>query len=101
MSLINCPYFYLFLFLQWNYLQSEKGRIVVYMTSMRIVRRTHERCRTVQKILQAHLVRYEEKDLFMSKDNQKELMERLGQKDIIIPQIFADGLNIGVSTHNL
>lgn len=80
---------------EWNYLQSEKGRIVVYMTSMRIVRRTHERCRTVQKILQAHLVRYEEKDLFMSKDNQKELMERLGQKDIIIPQIFADGLNIG------
>ena len=36
----------------------------------------------------------------MSKDNQKELMERLGQKDVMIPQIFVDGLNIGVSILN-
>lgn len=82
---------------EWNYVQSEKGKIVVYMTSMRIVRRTHERCRTVQKILQAHLVRFEEKDLFMSKDVQKELMERTGKKDLVIPQIFVDGLHIGSS----
>ena len=48
-------------------------------------------------MLQTHMVRYEEKDLFMSKENQKELMERLNTNKIVLPQVFADGASLGVS----
>lgn len=47
-------------------------------------------------MLQTHMVRYEEKDLFMSKENQKELMERLNTNEIVLPQVFADGASLGV-----
>ncbi|GAB1604516.1 glutaredoxin domain-containing cysteine-rich protein CG31559 [Argonauta hians] len=82
---------------QWNYLKCEKGKIIVYTTSMRVVRQTYDRCQIVQKILQTHLVRYEERDLFMSKENQRELRERLGNSEVMIPQVFADGLNLGTA----
>ena len=48
-------------------------------------------------MLQTHMVRYEEKDLFMSKENQKELMERLNTNKIVLPQVFADGASLGVN----
>jgi glutaredoxin len=51
----------------------------------------------VKKILQNHMIRYEEKDLFMNKDNQRELAERLGSYVVSIPQVFADGSQLGVS----
>ncbi|CAI9734427.1 glutaredoxin domain-containing cysteine-rich protein CG31559-like [Octopus vulgaris] len=82
---------------EWNYLKCEKGKIIVYMTSMRVVRQTYDRCQIVQKILQTHLVKYEERDLFMSRENQRELRERLGKSDVTIPQVFADGLNLGTA----
>jgi hypothetical protein len=43
------------------------------------------------------MVRYEEKDLFMSRENQKELMERLNTNEIVLPQVFADGACLGVN----
>lgn len=43
------------------------------------------------------MVVFEEKDLFMSKDYQKELLERLGTDQIVLPQIYADGQHLGVS----
>lgn len=82
-----------------NYKQLEKGKIVVFTTSMNIVRSTHERCKKVKKMLQTHMVRYEEKDLFMSKENQKELMERLSTNQIVLPQVFADGASLGTLEH--
>lgn len=70
---------------------------MIYTTSTTIVRVTYERCKLVKKILQNHMIRYEEKDLFMNKDNQRELAERLGSYVVSIPQVFADGSQLGVS----
>ncbi|ELU13610.1 hypothetical protein CAPTEDRAFT_204051 [Capitella teleta] len=83
-----------------NYQQIEQGKIVVYMTSMMIIRDTYEDCQRVRKMLQNHMVQYEERDIFMSRNNQLELAERLGQKSevaakISVPQVFADGVHIG------
>lgn len=78
-----------------NYRQEEKGKIVVYTTSMTTVREAADRCKAVRHILQTHMVRYEEKDLFMSAENQKELRDRLGLSAIHVPQVFADGVHIG------
>ncbi|XP_060070218.1 ankyrin-1-like [Ylistrum balloti] len=78
-----------------NYSQLEKGKIVIYTSSMAIVRETYERCILAKKILQTHMVRYEEKDLFMSVENQRELRERLGVDEVVLPQVFADGVALG------
>lgn len=80
---------------QRNYAQLEKGKIVIYTSSMAIVRETYERCVLAKKILQTHMVRYEERDLFMSIENQRELRERLGVDQVLLPQVFADGVALG------
>ena len=43
------------------------------------------------------MVCFEEKDVFMSKENQRELQDRLGIDSVILPQVFADGQHLGVS----
>ena len=43
------------------------------------------------------MVRYEERDICMSRENQRELIERLGVSEVDVPQVFADGQHIGVS----
>lgn len=78
-----------------NYSLTERGKIIVYTTSMTTVREAAERCKVVRHILQTHMVRYEERDLFMSAENQKELKERLGQSAITVPHVFADGVYLG------
>lgn len=78
-----------------DYRQIEKGKIILYTTSMTVVRQTAEKCKSLRQILQTHMVRYEERDMFMSNENQKELRERLGQSAIQVPQVFADGVHIG------
>ena len=70
---------------------------MVYVTSMRIIRGTHDKCKKVKNILQYHMVEFEEKDVFMSRENQKDLMERLGVNVILVPHVFADGQSLGVS----
>ncbi|CAD5119762.1 DgyrCDS8357 [Dimorphilus gyrociliatus] len=80
-----------------NYRLLEKGRIVMFTTSVTIVRRTHEKCKKARMILQNHMVEFEEKDLFMSKEYQKELLERLGTDQVVLPQIYADGQHLGSS----
>lgn len=64
---------------------------------MSVIRQTSDRCRVVKKILQNHMIRYEEKDLFMNKEHQKELVERLNTNRVILPQVFIDGIHLGVS----
>lgn len=68
---------------------------------MTTVRESADRCKAMRHILQTHMVRYEEKDMFMSDENQKELKERLGQSAINVPQVFADGIYIGVSIQKI
>ena len=70
---------------------------MVYTTSMTVVRETYDRCKASRNILQNHMVRYEERDLYMSQELQRELRERLDtDHHILLPQIFIDGLHLGV-----
>lgn len=62
-----------------------------------IVRSTYEKCIRVRKILQTHMVQFEERDIFMSQENQRDLRERLEQVELEVPQVFADGQRLGVS----
>ena len=82
---------------QRDYCQTERGKIILYTSSMTVVRQTADRCKSIRHILQTHMVRYEERDMFMSNENQKELLERLEMNAISVPQVFADGVYIGVS----
>jgi glutaredoxin domain-containing cysteine-rich protein 1 len=61
-----------------------------------VVRDTYEKCLRVNKILQTHVVRYEQRDVSLSRDDHRELIERLGP-NVDLPQVFADGIHIGVS----
>lgn len=82
---------------QQNHHLSEKGSIIVYTTSMTVVRETHDRCRTARNILLTHMVRFEERDLYMSRQHQREVRQRLHTDTVELPQIFVDGFHIGVS----
>ena len=91
----NC---FIFLWLQRiNYKQQEKGKIVLFSTSVMIIRDTYEKCKKVRNILQTHMVKYEDHDIFMSRENQRELMDRLNCDNVDVPQVFADGQHLGVS----
>ncbi|KAL8579896.1 hypothetical protein ACOMHN_039683 [Nucella lapillus] len=79
-----------------NYRETEKGKIVVYATSMTVVRETAERCKATSNILQFHMVRFEQKDLNMNPDHQKLLRQRVDSlHDLPLPQIFIDGVHLG------
>jgi len=71
---------------------------VLYTTGVKVVRDTYDKCLRVRKILQTHMVRYEERDVSMSRDDHRQLAERLGGSSsaVDLPQVFADGLHIGV-----
>ncbi|KAJ2945217.1 hypothetical protein O0L34_g9288 [Tuta absoluta] len=49
-----------------NYREKDAGKVVIYTTTMGIVRGTYQRCVLVKKILRNLLVKYEERDVFMS-----------------------------------
>ena len=77
--------------------QDEVGKIIIYTTSMRIIRQTFEDCQFVRKLFHNHRVRFEERDLFMNIEYQRELQERLGEdQPIMLPIVFIDGALIGV-----
>ncbi|XP_058789359.1 glutaredoxin domain-containing cysteine-rich protein CG31559-like [Phymastichus coffea] len=78
-----------------NYKAKDAGKVVVYTTTMAIVRETYYRCVMVKQILRTHMVKYEERDMYMSSELQTELKERLGCEAIQVPQLFIDGQYIG------
>uniref|UniRef100_A0A8D8VGS7 Glutaredoxin domain-containing cysteine-rich protein CG31559 n=1 Tax=Cacopsylla melanoneura TaxID=428564 RepID=A0A8D8VGS7_9HEMI len=75
--------------------EKEAGKIVLYSTTMGIVRDTYHRCLKVKQILRTHLVKFEDKDVFMSRETQQEFKERLETELINVPQIFVEGVHIG------
>ncbi|XP_050525845.1 glutaredoxin domain-containing cysteine-rich protein CG31559-like [Daktulosphaira vitifoliae] len=75
--------------------EKEAGKIVLYTTTMGIVRDTYQRCLLVKQILRTHLVKFVERDVFMSREVQKEIKERLGTNSISVPQLFVEGNLIG------
>lgn len=85
-----------FLSLQ-NYKEKDGGKVVVYTTTMGIVRETYHTCMKVKQILRTLLIKYEERDVFMSSEYQAEIRDRMRCDHILVPQVFVDGQHIGVS----
>lgn len=77
----------------------EFGRIIIYTTSLRVVRTTFERCELVRKIFQNHRVKFEEKNIALNSDYGKELDERCRKVCEVpsLPVVFIDGHYLGVS----
>ncbi|KAF4790427.1 Glutaredoxin domain-containing cysteine-rich protein 1 [Turdus rufiventris] len=75
----------------------EFGRIVIYTTSLRVVRTTFERCELVRKIFQNHRVKFEEKNIALNSDYGKELDERCRSVCELpsLPVVFIDGHYLG------
>lgn len=65
---------------------------------MGIVRETYAKCANVKQILRTLLIKFEERDVFMSNEYQKEIKDRMQSIEIQVPQLFVDGQYIGVST---
>ncbi|XP_034240906.1 LOW QUALITY PROTEIN: glutaredoxin domain-containing cysteine-rich protein CG12206-like [Thrips palmi] len=86
-----------FLSIQHNrsWKDKEAGKVVVYTTTMGVVRATYQRCVRVKQILRTLLVRFDEKDVFMSREVQGELMERMRLDAIQVPQVFVEGQHVG------
>ncbi|GMI88894.1 hypothetical protein like AT5G58530 [Hibiscus trionum] len=70
-------------------------RIVVYSTSLRVVRSTFEDCKTVRSILQGFRVSIDERDLSMDSRFLKELRGILGQSKLSLPRVFIGGRYMG------
>lgn len=73
----------------------EEKRIVLYFTSLRVVRKTFEDCRTVRSILHGIRVAVDERDLSMDMAFLAELKGILGQRQLSLPQVFIGGRYIG------
>lgn len=78
-----------------SYKEKDAGKVVVYTTTMGIVRGTYQRCVLVKKILRNLMVKYEERDVFMSTEYQDEIRDRMKSEQILVPQLFVDGQHIG------
>lgn len=82
-----------------NYKEKDAGKVVLYSTSMGIVRETYAKCANVKQILRTLLVKFEERDIFMSSEYQQEIKDRMQSREIQVPQLYVDGQHIGVSKH--
>ena len=73
--------------------------MVVYITTLGVLRETYARCVTVRQILRTLLIKVEERDVFMSRENQMELAERMNSEisNLRVPQVFVEGKYLGVS----
>lgn len=78
-------------------MERERGKVVVYVTTLGIVRDTYERCLRIRKILWTLLVRFEERDVFMARDTQIQLLDRLHARGVTVPHVFLEGQYLGVS----
>lgn len=78
-------------------------RVVIYVTSLRVVRSTFEACRTVRSILQGFRVPIDERDLTMDAsffEEIRKIMAQIGQGEpqksrVELPRVFIGGRYIG------
>ncbi|XVE99811.1 hypothetical protein REPUB_Repub03eG0233500 [Reevesia pubescens] len=70
-------------------------RIIVYLTSLRVVRKTYEDCRTVSSILGGFRVPIDERDLSLDSSFLDELQGIIGRKSFTLPLVFIGGMYIG------
>ncbi|XP_010257069.1 PREDICTED: uncharacterized protein At5g39865-like [Nelumbo nucifera] len=70
-------------------------RIVVYFTSLRVIRRTFEDCRDVRSILRGFRLSIDERDLSMDSRFLEELQQILGCRKLTLPRVFIGGRYFG------
>jgi glutaredoxin domain-containing cysteine-rich protein 1 len=76
-------------------LHGTEDRIVVYLTSLRGVRRTYEDCYAVRMIFRGFRVWVDERDVSMDSAYRRELQSVLGEKNVTLPQVFVRGKYLG------
>ncbi|XVF24438.1 hypothetical protein REPUB_Repub13aG0127900 [Reevesia pubescens] len=76
-------------------LPGTEDRIVVYLTSLRGVRRTYEDCYAVRMIFRGFRVWVDERDMSMDAAYRKELQSVLKEKNVSLPQVFIKGKYVG------
>uniref|UniRef100_A0A7N0RIW0 Glutaredoxin domain-containing protein n=1 Tax=Kalanchoe fedtschenkoi TaxID=63787 RepID=A0A7N0RIW0_KALFE len=69
--------------------------IVVYFTSLRVVRRTFDDCRTVRSILRSLRAPIDERDVSMDSAFLEELQEKFGTKKVSLPRVLVGGRYLG------
>ncbi|CDY14169.1 BnaC02g02860D [Brassica napus] len=69
--------------------------VVVYITTLRGIRKTFEDCNAVRSILDSHEVRYSERDVSMHSVFKEEIRGIMGTKQVKIPAVFVRGRMIG------
>ena len=74
---------------------TDHGGVVLYYTSLRIVRKTFEECRAVRAILQRLRIHIDERDLTMDPRFHDELHAIFGTKNVELPKVFIGGKYIG------
>ena len=107
-----------------SFADTEKGKVVMYVTTLGVVRDHLARCQKVRHILRTLLIRVEERDIFMCRRHQLELRDRInaakgiatdtssnnhkpsrhlktqqtgsGHERIDVPQLFVEGQYFGV-----
>ncbi|XVF24171.1 hypothetical protein REPUB_Repub13aG0104400 [Reevesia pubescens] len=70
-------------------------RIILYFTSLRVVRKTFEECKTVISILHGFRVPIDERDLSLDSNFLDELQGIIGRKRFTLPLVFIGGRYIG------
>ncbi|KAK6227762.1 hypothetical protein QUC31_006791 [Theobroma cacao] len=70
-------------------------RVVVYLTSLRVVRKTFEDCRVVRSILGGLRVPIDERDLSLDSNFLDELQGIFGRKNVTLPSVFVGGKYVG------
>lgn len=77
----------------------EHGRVVIYLSSLQVIRRTSERCKRALALLHNFGVKVDQRDLAYNKAYIHELYERLGTDRFDMPQIFLNGKYFGTLEH--
>ncbi|KAH8407113.1 hypothetical protein KR222_007001 [Zaprionus bogoriensis] len=77
------------------YMEKDLGKVVLYTTSMGVIRDTYTKCANVKQILRTLLVKFEERDVFMSVEYQAEMRQRMQTSQIRVPQLYVEGQHIG------
>ncbi|PON69798.1 Glutaredoxin [Parasponia andersonii] len=76
-------------------LPGTEDRIVVFLTSLRGIRRTYEDCYAVRTIFRGFRVWVDERDISMDSAYRIELQSVLGNKNVGLPQVFIRGNYVG------